>query len=420
MSLLESVPQFVLQMVVVLGSCRAFGVIAVWCGQPRVVAEMIAGVVLGPSVFGVVAPALQAAVFPPDTIPWLRRLGQVGVALYMFLVGLEFRTDLFRLQARDAVSVSLAGIIVPFALGAALATVLMPLPFGLFPPDVRLGHAMLFIGASMSITAFPVLARMVEERGLSGTALGTLALAAGAIDDVIAWGLLAIVLASFRGDPASAALTVVGGAVYVGVMLSVVRGRLLPLGARVERAGRVDALVFAVVLLLVLVCGSIAEWIGIHAIFGVFVLGVAMPRGRLVRELTRLVGPPVVWLLVPLFFAFSGLNTRLDLVDSPALWLLAVVVVMCASVGKGGACWAAARWSGAGQSTALAIGVLMNTRGMMELIILNIGLQAGLIAPPLFSIMVVMAIVTTCATVPAFELVYGRKARAAGLLNAGS
>lgn len=415
MSSFEFCFRFLVQVVVVLGACRLAGAIAVRLGQPRVVAEMIGGVVLGPSVFGVIAPEIQAAVFPAEVRTPLRVLGQIGVVLYMFLVGVEFRTDLFRDRARDAVAVSLAGIGVPFALGSALAVAFLGIP-GFFPDGVGRGSAMLFLGASMSITAFPVLARIVEERGLAGTPLGTLALAAGAIDDVIAWCLLAVVMAGFRGDTAIAALAIGGGALYVAVMLSVGRRLLRLLGRHAERRGRLEPSVLALVLAAVWVCGAITEWIGIHAVFGAFVLGVAMPRGVLATGLTRLLTPAIVAVLLPLFFTFSGLNTRLDLVDGPFLWLIAAVVLACASIGKAGACWAAARWAGADPATARAIGILMNTRGMMELIILNIGLQAGLIAPALFSIMVMMAILTTLATTPVFERVYGRAARAAGTL----
>jgi Kef-type K+ transport system membrane component KefB len=278
-------------------------------------------------------------------------------------------------------------------------------------------EAALFVGAAMAITAFPMLARIIYERGLTGTSLGTLALAAGAIDDGAAWCVLAVVLASLDHDWSVAAKAIGGGLAYAVVVLTVGRRWLMPLARRAEAAGKITEPMLVFVLALVMLGAWYTDVIGIYAVFGAFILGVAMPRGFFAEQLQKLMEPLTVALLLPLFFTYSGLNTRLDLVDSPALWLIALVVLAAACLGKGGACWAAARWHGEDNRTALAIGALMNARGLMELIILNIGLQRGIISQTFFSIMVVMAIVTTLMAAPLFEWVYGRQARKSGLLG---
>jgi Kef-type K+ transport system membrane component KefB len=264
----------------------------------------------------------------------------------------------------------------------------------------------MFLGAAMCITAFPMLARIIIERGLSGTMLGTLSLAAGAMGDAAAWCLLAVVLSSSEGNSSIATLTIGGGLAYVLLTLTVVRRSLRPLGQMAEREGKVTPTMLSFSLMLMMLGAWITDGIGVHAVFGAFVLGCAMPRGLFGRELARQVEPLGTVLLVPAFFAYSGLNTRLDLVDSPYLWFVAAVVLLAACLGKGGGCWAAARMNGEDQRTSLALGTLMNARGMMELIILNIGLERGLITSQLFSIMVVMAVVTTLMTSPLLAWLY--------------
>lgn len=408
---------FFLQAAVILTTGRGLGLIARRCGQPQVIAEMIAGILLGPSVFRLLFPGLQQQLFPEESKQILYCFSQLGLSLYMFLVGMEFRTDLFRTRARSAAAVSVAGMVVPFLLGAGLAAWLAGRT-GFFGVQVGRMEAMLYLGASMCITAFPMLARIIVERGLSGTTLGTLALAAGAIDDAAAWCLLAIVLASFDADASIAVWAIGGGVSYGLVVLTVARWLLRPLGQRVSRAGSVSPEQFSVVLTVFMLAAWLTDVIGIHSVFGAFMLGCAMPRGLATAEITRQMEPLTTALLLPLFFAYSGLNTRLDLITTSDQWMVCGVVLLAACLGKGGACWAAARLTGTDQPTALALGTLMNARGLMELIILNIGLQRGLITPELFSIMVVMAIVTTLMASPLFELVYGRRARAAGTLGA--
>jgi Kef-type K+ transport system membrane component KefB len=339
----------------------------------------------------------------------------------MFLVGLEFRTDHFRKRARSAASVSIAGMVVPFILGGLLVLWLIDVP-GIFMPKVRYYEGALFLGAAIAITAFPMLARIISERGLSGAPLGTLTLAAGAIDDAAAWCVLAIVLASFGasqsmqigGISIGAEVIAIGGSVLYGTLMLTVGKKLLAgLGRKAEREGGVSYPMMAVTLALFCVSAWYADIIGVHAVFGGFILGIAMPRGVYAEDIRRKIEPFVVVFLLPMFFTFSGLNTKLDVLVDPRLLLVGLAILIASILGKGVACWAAARLNGEDNATALAVGTLMNARGLMELIIINIGLQHGIIGDALFSILVVMAIVTTLMASPVFELVYGRRMRAA-------
>ena len=365
---------FFLQMFVILLACRLVGALSRKLGQPQVVGEMIAGVFLGPSLLGLAFPGIQPLLFPPESLKILYVGAQLGVGLYMFLVGVEFDIDAFRQRARSAAAVSLAGMAAPFVLGGLLALYLVTVP-GLFSAKATNLEAMLFMGAAMSITAFPMLARIIYERGLTGSALGTLALAAGAIGDAAAWCVLAIVLASFGAGPWVAVKAIGGGIIYAIFILTFGRKLLRGFTTWSDRAGQLTPSMLALTLMLFMVAVWITDSIGIHAVFGGFLLGIAMPRGRFARELQHQLEPFAVVFLLPMFFTFSGLNTRLDMVNSPQLLLIALAVLSAACLGKGGACWAAARLNGEDNRTALAVGALMNSRGLMELIIINIGLQ---------------------------------------------
>jgi Kef-type K+ transport system membrane component KefB len=399
---------FFLQVFVILAVCRLVGMLARKLGQPQVVGEMIAGVLMGPSLFGFFFPDLQQVIFPKDSLKLLYVLSQLGVGLYMFLVGTEFKTELFRARARSAASVSIAGMVAPFALGGLLAFWLWKVP-GLFSEKATQFEAVLFLGAALSITAFPMLARIIYERGITGTSLGTLALAAGAIDDATAWCVLAVVLATFGGGSMIAVQAIGGGILYGVITLTIGRKLLRRLGTVAEREGKLTPTLLAVTLMLLMLGSWTTDAIGIHSIFGGFILGVAMPRGFFADQLRKQLEPLAVIFLLPMFFTFSGLNTRLDTVNNPQLLLIGLIVLVAAISGKGIACWLAARLNGETNRTALAVGTLMNARGLMELIIVNIGLQKGIIQPALFSILVMMAIVTTLMTSPLFELVYRRK-----------
>jgi K+:H+ antiporter len=396
------------QLAVILAACRGLGWIFARVRQPLVVAEMVAGFLLGPSLFGLLAPSLQARLFAPDSKHTLFVLSQIGLVLYMFSVGLDFRTDLVARYRRRALGVSATGIVAPFAVAAGLAIVLLRIG-GFFADGLRPIHAVLFLGAAMSITAFPVLARIISERGIAGTTVGSLSLAAGAMDDAAAWIILAIVLGSFTGT-ASLALVAAGGALlYVAVVFAGARRVLAPLAAAAERADTVRTRSLVTVLCLLAAGAWFTDYIGIHSVFGAFILGVGVPRGALARELRRAIEPLTLALFVPLFFVYSGLNTRLTLLDSATLWLVTAAVFIGACAAKGGACWVAARLSGAPPRHALAIGTLMNARGMVELVLANIGLQRGIITPTLFVILVLMAIGTTVMTGPLFSLIWERE-----------
>ncbi len=408
---------FFLQMAVILAVCRGVGWLARRIGQPQVVGEMIAGVMLGPSLFGILLPHWQRSLFPPESLKLLYVGAQLGVGLYMFLVGVEFRTDLFRAHVKSATAVSVAGMLIPFVLAAILAGWFLRIP-ALFSTQATWFEAFLFLGAAIAITAFPMLARIIYERGLTGTSLGALALSAGAINDAGAWCVLAVVLASFGGGAAIAVRTIGSGIAYALIVLLVGRPLLRKLGGIVEREGKISNSMLGFVLMLLMLGAWAMDGAGIHPVFGGFLLGAAMPRGLFARELQHKLEPFAVVFLLPMFFTFSGLNTRLNMVSTGSLVLVTAVIFLASTLGKGVACWAAARLNGEDNRTALAVGTLMNARGLMELIIVNIGLQRGVIQPALFSMLVLMAIVTTLMASPVFEWVYGRRARKLGELDA--
>ncbi len=398
---------FFLQLAFILTVCRIVGWIARRLGQPQVVAEMIAGVLMGPSLFGLLLPNAHAFLFPPASKSILFAVCQVGLVLYMFLVGLEFDLDLIRNRMRSAAAVSLSGILVPMGLGAVLGYYLINAG-GFFSASTVTWEAMFFTGASMAITAFPMLARIIRERGLAGTSLGTLALAAGSLDDGAAWCVLALVLASFSGDANIALLAIGGGTLYCAGLLTIGRKPLSILGKIADRDGEVSQPLLAVTLILVMLGAWFTDRIGIYAVFGAFIMGAAMPRGLFAKEVQKQMEPLVTTFLLPMFFVYSGLNTRITLVNTLFLCFVALLALLAACMGKGVACWAAARWCGEPQRDALAIGTLMNARGLMELIILNIGLERGIVTPLMFTVMVLMAIVTTLMATPIFEWVFRR------------
>ncbi len=408
---------FFIQMFVVLAACRVVG----WMGskylhQPQVVGEMIAGVLLGPTLFGLLAPDWHQALFPKESITILYVGAQLGVGLYMFLVGLGFRTDQFKANAGAAAAVSISGMVAPFVVALLITPWLMTVP-GLFSATATQFNATLFMGAAIAITAFPMLARIIHERGLSNSKLGTLSLSAGAIDDAGAWCVLAIVLASFGAGAGLAVKTIGGGIIFAAVLLLLGPRLLAPLGRKVEREGKLSPTTLSITLMAFMLSAFIADGIGLHAVFGGFLLGTVMPRGLFATELRKQIEPFAVVVLLPMFFTFSGLNTQLTMINSPELVLIALAVLAGSIVAKGGACYLAARLCGQDNRTALGIGALMNARGLMELIIINIGLQKGVIGTGLFSMLVLMAIVTTLMASPLFEWVYGKKARETGELE---
>ena len=405
--------QFFLQLAVILLFCRLVGAIALRLGQPQVVAEMLAGVLLGPSLFGLVWPEAQHWLFPWDTTQAMRDTqsylfpaAQLGLALYMFVVGMEFRLDIVRRTLKSSVAVSLAGILTPLSLGAGLAWIFF-YNTNLFPAKTSLLDAMLFLGASMSITALPVLARIIQFKKLSGTTIGTVALGAGAINDAAAWCLLALVLSSLDHNWTHALANISGGVAYVTFTLLIVRPMFGRAKTRLIKDGALTEAGLALALALMALGAWFTDLIGLHAVFGAFVMGAAMPRGVVVRDLTARIQPLTVALLLPLFFTYSGLNTKIALLNSSFLWVMCGAVLVAAVTGKGVACWLAARATGIPNREALGIGTLMNARGLMELIIINIGLQRGIISEGLFATLVIMAVITTLMASPLFERLVG-------------
>ena len=399
---------FFLELAAILVACRVVGLASQRLGQPQVVGEMIAGVLLGPSLLGRLAPDIQHHLFPPGPANIvLYTAAQIGLALYMFLIGLNFDVNLIKHRVGTAVAVSAAGVLTPLALGALIAAPL--LASGIyFDKSVTLIMAMMFLGASIATTAFPMLARIIYERRLSGTFLGTLALACGATDDALSWCILATVLAIHRGSIGVAATAIIGGIVYTLVLMTIGRRLLRRLGTAAERQNGISAPVLSTVLILLMACAWFTDAVGIYAIFGAFILGVAMPSGFFAQRLTATIEPLVVSFLLPLFFVYSGLNTQIGLLNSPKLWAVTLGILAVSVAGKGIACTLAARLRKVPLRESVALGSLMNARGLIELILLNIGLQAGIITPTLFSILVLVAIVTTLMATPVFEWVYGR------------
>lgn len=406
--------QFFLQIAVILLACRVVGAIAARFGQPQVVAEMITGVMLGPSLFGELAPDFQKWLFPwdakqmtRDTSCYLFPASQLGLALYMFIVGMEFRVDIVRKRFKSSVAVSVAGMVTPFLLGAGLAWVLFH-HTELFPKKTSITEAMLFLGASMCITAFPMLARIIHFKGLAGTTMGTVAIGAGAIDDAMAWILLAIVLASFDGD-ASQAIYNIGGAVgYVAFTLLLIKPLLAKASGLMIQNGKLTEAGLVIGIAMMALGAWFTDMIGLHAVFGAFIMGTAMPRGTMAKDLIARIQPLAVALLLPLFFTYSGLNTKIGLLNTWFLWGMCLAVFAAAVLGKWAACTLAARATGISGREAMGIGILMNARGLMELIIINIGLQRGIISEGLFATLVIMAVVTTLMASPIFDRLVGK------------
>lgn len=402
----ELAPAFFLAAVVILLTCRLVALAVGRFGQPPVVGEMIAGVLLGPSLLGLVAPEVSGAVFPPELKPVLYVVGQIGLVALMFHAGYEFRAHAGRRLAGTATAVSTAGVLLPLLLGAAL-TCAVHGRVGIFVDGVSVWVTAAFVGVTLAITAFPMLARIITERGLSGSRHGSLALASGAVDDAVAWILLAGVL-SVASAEAGPVLTAVGGSLFFVAVLLLVGRRVL--AWIVTRPGLSDEtrLLFTVA---VLFCGAwFTDVIELYAVFGAFSVGMAMPRHEVSERLVRTTYSVTQVLFVPMFFTYSGLNTRFDVFADPAVLAFGAAAVVLAVASKFGGCWAAARLRGEPGSVAARVGALMNARGLMQLIALNIGLEAGIVSEELFAALVLVALVTTVMTVPVLDLLDRREA----------
>ncbi len=385
---------------------RAMGLI----GQPKVVGEMVAGIMLGPSLLGWLAPNISAALFPPASLGFLNALSQIGLLFFMFLVGLELDAKLIRGRGHAVLITSHASIVAPFFLGACLALFLYP---RLSDDSVTFTGFALFMGAAMSVTAFPVLARILQERGLTKTKLGAIAIACEAVDDVSAWCILAgVVLIVRSADPPVPIPLMLGGSLlFVLLMMTVVRSALNRLEATYVKRGQLSQDRIAAVVFLVLVSGWITERLGIHAVFGAFLAGAVMPKHEeFVRAFRDRFEDVMVVLFLPIFFAFTGLRTSIALISGD-LWGYMALILLVAVAGKMAGCAFAARASGMSWRESWALGALMNTRGLMAFVILNVGLDIGVISPALFAMMVLMALATTFMTTPVLEWVYPERLR---------
>ena len=396
---------FLLQVAAIVLSARAVGALFRRIGQPQVLGEMVAGILLGPSLLQWVAPTLSASLFPPGSLGYLQTLSQIGLLLFMFLIGLEFNPALLRNQGHVALLTSHASITAPFLLGSVLALYLYP---RLSDSSVPFREFALFMGVAMSVTAFPVLARILTERNLSKTRLGAIVLACAAIDDVTAWCILAYIVALVRAGhhPFPLWLTLLVLTVFVGAMVLVARPLLRRLETNFHRRGGLTDDAMALILLLLLGAATLTEYIGVHLLFGAFLFGAVMPKGEeFVERVAERIRSITLVLLLPVFFAFTGLRTSIGLVSGAEMWTFCGLVIGFAIAGKLGGSAIAARVAGLGWNDALTIGVFMNTRGLMELVVLNIGLDLGIISPALFSMMVLMALVTTFMTTPLLALI---------------
>jgi Kef-type K+ transport system membrane component KefB len=372
-----------------------------YLNQPPVIGEVVAGIMLGPSLLGQLWPDASAFLLPANVGPFIGVIAQLGVILYMFLVGHELNPAALRNRVGKTLAISHAGIAIPFVGGAALSLYLYPI---LSDRDVRFTSFALFMGVAMSVTAFPVLARILTDRRMHTTPLGIAALGAAAAGDVTAWCLLAFVVGVVQAAVGAAVLTIALTAAFIVVMLIVVRPLLVRVLRYYDDAPLTPAII-ATVLVSVLTSALTTEAIGIHALFGAFILGAIIPHdNRLVREFGHKVEDLVNVLLLPAFFASVGMRTEIGLVSGLGNWLICGLIVVVATLGKFGGTYAAARATGLDRRNAAGLGVLMNTRGLMELIVLNIGLEMKVISPTLFAMLVLMALATTVATGPALQL----------------
>ncbi|SFH59494.1 cation:proton antiporter domain-containing protein [Planctomicrobium piriforme] len=393
--------------VIVLG--RLLARVFHYLGQPAVIGEVVAGILLGPSVLGAISPSAMHLLIPDAAadphgrvLAALGTISQLGIVLYMFIVGLELNTKMLVKSAHAAVAISHASIVVPFVAGAGLALWLYP---HFAPAGIPFTSFALFLGVAMAITAFPVLARILTDRGLDKTPLGVVALSCAATDDVTAWCLLAFVVGVAQANVSGAISIVIWAAIYIAAMLFVIR----PLAVRyLQRGdGRIPAGTIPGLFIAVLASALTTEAIGIHAVFGGFLLGVIIPHDSPISRAVKLkLHDVVTMLLLPAFFAITGMNTRIGLISGWDNWLVCGAIILVATLGKFGGTLVAAQLAGINLRTSAALGVLMNTRGLMELIVLNIGLSLGVISPTLYAMMVLMALVTTMTTGPLLAVLW--------------
>jgi Kef-type K+ transport system membrane component KefB len=395
--------------VILLGAI--LGRLCSYIGQPPVIGEIMAGLALGPSLLGAVSPDLMHMFIPTKEMDpkgyvsiSLKIIAQLGVILYMFLVGLELSAAKLKHKFHSTVAISHASVVVPFALGTILSLWLYPI---LSTSEVSFSSFALFLGVAMSITAFPVLARILTDRKLQNTHIGAIALSCAAADDVTAWCLLSLVVGIAKSEMGSAVMVTLGSVAFLLTMFFVVRPILVRYVSAKEKDWEdIPRHMVAGVYVMILTAAALTEWIGIHAIFGAFLLGVMIPsESRLSKTFQTKLKDPVTVMLLPAFFAYTGMRTEIGLLTEWNQWAICGVIILVATAGKFGGTLLAARIAGESWSDSSRLGMLMNTRGLMELIVLNIGLDMGVISPTLFAMMVIMAVVTTVVTSPALQLI---------------
>lgn len=407
MSTTELGPAFFLAVVLILLACRITTMVLRPLRQPPVVGEMVAGMLLGPSLLGLVAPGAERAIFPEELRPVLYVAGQIGLVIFMFEAGYEFRVARLRRALRSASAISIAGILAPLVLGTVLTWAASG-RHGITPPHVSLPVSTLFVGVTLAITAFPMLVRIIGELGLTGTHAGSLSLASGAIADGVAWVLLAGVLGLAQGSPKAVLTVLVGMAVLVGALMVAARTGHRVMAHLAHRSPDATLLVTAVLMFL---AAWFTDSIGLHAVFGAFSLGLVFPRTQATERVLKILGPPGRLVFLPLFFVHSGLNTDLGEFADTGLLVFGVLCLLAATLGKFGACWLAARMTGEPQGEALRVGTLMNARGLTQLIAINVGLAAGIVTHELFTVLVMVAVVTTMITTPVMLFLDRRDAR---------
>ncbi|RYZ77501.1 MAG: cation:proton antiporter [Proteobacteria bacterium] len=392
-----------LTLLIVVSVARFFGLLFRKMGQPSVMGEVLGGIVLGPSVLGAVAPQFSGAAFNPEALAFLKTIAEIGIVLYLFVMGLEIDLPRLRKSARSAVSVSLISIVLPFLFGFLLSYKI----HGLYaPPGIAPTAFGLFVGVSLSITAFPVLARILSDSPLHRTSLGDLALTCAAIDDIVAWCLVAVITGILSSSLSGAGMTIALTVVYIALMMLVVKPLVASLLPKLEKeAERLPQALLAVAVLGALASAAVTDLIGIHAFFGAFLFGAVIPHDSLIaREIPERLQDFVAILFLPAFFALTGLKTQLGLLATTADWMICLAIIGLAIAGKFGGAFAGAKFAGKTNREASILGILMNTRGLVELIVLNIGLQVGILTPTLFTMLVIMALVTTFMTGPLLRL----------------
>jgi Kef-type K+ transport system membrane component KefB len=395
-----------LSLALIVVTARAVGELFGVIGQPAVVGEVVGGIMLGPSLLGRISPDLYVQFMPPSVAPFLSVYAQLGVILYLFLVGLELDLGVIRESGHATLAISHASIILPFLLGSALALFLYP---SLATSNVPFTIFALFLGVSLSVTAFPVLARILTDRKISKSRMGIIALTCAAIDDVTAWCLLALVVSIAQARAGDAVRTVALTIAFVVVVLQLVAPAVRRLVPRIDRAPDLTRTGLSIVFIAMLASAMTTEYIGIHGFFGAFLFGAIIPHGsRIATELNRRLDDFVAVLFLPAFFAFTGLRTQIGLVSGAESWIICGVITVVACIGKFGGTLVASRLAGLKWRDSAALGILMNTRGLVQLIVLNMGLDLGVISPKLFTMLVIMALVTTFMTTPILQLLLRR------------